>query len=70
MFKPIYLIIGKWLGIIGAVLLVLFRVRQSGKDAERHKVMRDTLEGVRIRDKIENDVATSDTHSLRKKWER
>ena len=61
----------KWGAAIGFVLMVLFRVRQSGKDAVYNKQVKESLEGVKARDKIENDIliASDDKLSkLRKEW--
>lgn len=71
LIKPFFLIIGRWIAIISGVLLVLFKIRQSGTQAEQRKEAMETLAGVKTRDKIENDIArTSDSklNKLCKKW--
>lgn len=72
-FKPFWLMIIKWGATIGFVLMVLFRVRQSGKDAVYNEQVKESLEGVKARDEIENSIinASDDKYNkLRKKWTR
>jgi len=71
MFRPFWLMIVRWGATIVFILLMLFKVRQSGKDAVYNKQVKESLEGVKARDKIENSIITaSDDKSskLRKKW--
>ena len=71
LLRPIQLLIIKCAVIIGGVLVILFKARQSGREVEKHKAMRDTLKGVQIRDKIENNIiiANDDKYNkLREKW--
>lgn len=70
--KPFWLSILKYASIAGAVLLVVFKIRQSGRDAERVENMKETLSHVKIRDAIERDVNRNDnaTERLRAKWTR
>lgn len=71
--KPFWLAIVKWAAIAGAIALVLFKVRQSGKEAEQHKAMRETLKEVRVRDRIEENIGNADDAKLKRlhdKWTR
>lgn len=73
LLKPFLIIIVQWLGIAFAALFVLFKVRQSGKDSVKNESIKATLEGVKIRDKIENTnlIASDDKlDKLRRKWQR
>ena len=73
LLKPFWLGIVKWGAIMGSVLLVIFKIRQSGKDAVRNETMVETLRGVRERDKIKDNIAKSDNANrkrLREKWQR
>lgn len=73
LLRPYYLAIAKWAGIAFAVLLVLLRVKSSGRQAEKNDNLRATVKGVKTRDKIESDVAnTTDAEyeRLRRKWTR
>ncbi len=64
--KPFWSIIVKWGAIISGVLFVLLKVRQSGTEAEQRKEAMETLAGVKIRDKIENDIANLSDAKLAK----
>lgn len=69
--KPIWLTILKWSGIVGGILLLLAKVKQSGKDEEDNKLIKNTLKEVQVRDKIENDIASAGDaklNSLHKRW--
>lgn len=71
--RPLWLPILKIGGVIFSVILILLKVRQSGKDAARVENLKITLKGMQTRDKIENDIAiTSDDKYERmlKKWRR
>lgn len=71
LFKPFWMQILKYGSIIFGIVFVLFRARQSGSHAEQRKQAMDTLAGVKIRDKIENDIfsANDDKYQrLYKKW--
>jgi hypothetical protein len=60
-----------WIAFAFGALLVLFGVRKSGQEVERHKTMVETLKGVRKRDKIENTIITTsdnELNKLRRKW--
>ena len=72
-FKPFWGIIVKWTGIAIGILLILFKVRQSGKEVEQRKQAMETLKGLQTRDEIENNVSNiSDTRlaKLHKLWTR
>ncbi len=69
--KPFWLQIIKYGGIVLGVILILFRARQSGKEAEEAKSMLETLKGLKTRDKIENNIANindNKLNKLRSKW--
>lgn len=71
--KPFFSVILKWGGIASGMLLIIFKIRQSGTQAEQRKEAMDTLAEVRTRDKIANDIANSSDSKLNKlyqKWER
>lgn len=70
--KPFWLSILKYASIAGAVLLVVFKIRQSGRDAERVENMERVQEYVEIRNAVERDVNRNDnaTERLRAKWSR
>ena len=72
LLKPFWLTIAKYAAIAGGILLIVFKIRQSGRDAERVENMKETLNHVKIRDAIERDVNRSDnaTEQLRSKWSR
>lgn len=72
LLKPFWLSILKYVSIAGAIMLVVFKIRQSGRDAERVENMKETLSHVKIRDAIERDVNRNDnaTERLRAKWSR
>jgi len=71
-FKPFWLSILKYASIAGAVLLLLLKIRQSGRDAERVENMEKVQEYEQIRDAVERDVNRGDnaTERLRAKWSR
>ncbi len=56
LLKPFWLQIVKYGAIIGGVLLVLFKARQSGKEVQQRKQAIETLRGVKVRDKIQDKV--------------
>ena len=73
LLKPFWIGIVKWGAIVGGILLVLLKVRQSGKDAVKKDALEKTLDGVMARDKIEDKVASAgnaERERLRKKWTR
>lgn len=73
LLKPFWMGVIKWGAIVGGILLVLFKVRQSGKDAVQNENIKETLEGVKVRDKIKDNIVTADDverKRLRKKWNR
>lgn len=72
LLKPFWLTIAKYAAIAGSILLIVFKIRQSGRDAERAENMKETLSHVKIRDAIERDVNRNDnaTERLRAKWSR
>lgn len=58
---------------LGAFLLVLARVRQSGRDAERADATERALERVKERQDVEDTIArmdADDRQRLRDKWTR
>lgn len=56
LLKPFWLIICKWGAIFGGILLVILKARQSGKQVEQRKEAIETLRGVKVRDKIQDEV--------------
>lgn len=72
LLKPFWLTIAKYASIAGAIMLVVFKIRQSGRDAERVENMEKVQEYEQIRDAVERDVNRSDnaTERLRFKWSR
>ena len=71
--KPIWLPFIKFGALIFGILLVLLKVRQSGKQSEQQEQINKTLKEVQTRDKIEQDVNNSnDAEQLRlkDKWTR
>lgn len=70
--RPYWLSIAKYAAIAGGVLLLVFKIRQSGRDAERVENMKEVLEHVEIRDAIERDINRDDnaTKRLRERWTR
>jgi len=63
----------KYIAITGGVLLVLFKARQSGKDAVKHENMVSTLNAVKQREKTSQFVDSSsddERKRLRKKFNR
>jgi len=56
-----------------AVVFVLFKARESGKESVRKDNLDKTLKGIKIRDEVENDIDSADTtkrERLRNKWTR
>ena len=51
-----YAAILKWLGIAAAVLLVLFKIRQSGRDDERAAQLLKQNETIGKANDVENDM--------------
>lgn len=51
-----YAAVLKWLGIAAAVLLVLFKIRQSGRDDERADQLLQQNETVGEANEVENDM--------------
>lgn len=71
--RPFCTAIIQWAGIAIAAILLLFKVRQDGKNAVKNESLAVTLKGVKARDRIENNnlIASDDKlDKLRKKWER
>lgn len=63
----------KWLSIVGGVLLILFQVRKSGKDAEKTEHLQSEVEHVRIANEARQRVdaaGDAERERLRKKWTR
>lgn len=69
-----YAAILKWLGIAAAVLLVLFKIRQSGRDDERAEQLLKQNETVGKANEVENDVRRlpdgDALNELRQDWTR
>ena len=73
MLSKLWLTIAGWSAAIIGVLAILFKVRQSGKDSVKMHNMKEALEGVKTRDKIENNIKSADISErerLRRKWTR
>jgi hypothetical protein len=51
-----YAVILKWLGIAAAVLLVVFKIRQSGRDDERANQLLQQNETIGKANEVENDM--------------
>jgi hypothetical protein len=51
-----YAVILKWLGIAAAVVLVVFKIRQSGRDDERASQLLQQNETVGKANEVENDM--------------
>lgn len=56
LLKPFWLQIVKYGTILGGVLVVLFKARQSGKEVQQRKQAIETLRGIKVRDNIQNKV--------------
>ena len=69
-----YAAILKWLGIAAAVLLVLFKIRQSGRDDERAEQLLKQNETVGKANEVENDMRRlhdgDALNELRRDWTR
>lgn len=72
LLKPFWLSIAKYAALAGGILLLVFKIRQSGRDAERVENMEKVQKYEQIRDAVERDVNRSDnaTERLRAKWSR
>lgn len=76
MFKIIDTILSasaKWLLALAVLIGIVFKARQSGKEAERRRQAMDNLRGARESAKIENVVNSADDieyKRLLKKWTR
>lgn len=72
LLKPFWLTIAKYAAIAGSILLIVFKIRQSGRDAERVENMEKVQEYVEIRNAVERDVNREHnaTERLRSKWSR
>lgn len=71
--KPYWLTIAKWGGIVLGVLLVLVKVRQSGKDAVRVENLEKGLEDAKTSNEIEDAIAGTPIDKQRdelSKWNR
>lgn len=63
----------KYVGLAIGILVILFKTRQSGKDSIKVDILKETVKGVEIRDKVKNNISTassSERKRLRKKWNR
>ena len=69
-----YAAVLKWVGIAAAVLLVLFKIRQSGRDDERAAQIVKQNETVGKANEVENDVRRmrdgDSLDELRRDWTR
>ncbi len=71
LLRPIWVIFLKWGAIIGGILFVLFKARQSGKESVKNESIKATIEGVKVRDEIETDMSglnADDIKRLHDKW--
>lgn len=59
LLKPFWLSIVKYAAIAGGILLVVLKIRQSGRDAERVENLEKVVENVQIRHDIERRVSGS-----------
>lgn len=69
--KPFLNVIMKWCAIIGSILLVLFKVRLDGENKIKQQDAANIINGMEIRDKIEDVVNNSNDNSYKrmyKKW--
>lgn len=70
-FKPFWIPIAKYAGIILGVIMVYIKGRQDNKVAQQRKEAVETLKGVIVRDKTENAVTAADIverSRLRERW--
>lgn len=70
LLKPLW---GKIAGLGAAFLgiaLVWFKAKESGIQAVERKSAMETLKAVQTRDKIENNIDSTNLDKLHKKWER
>lgn len=70
--KPFWLSIAKYAAIAGGILLIVLKIRQSGRDAEHAENIEKVVENVQIRHDVERSVNSFDNASgrLRGKWTR
>lgn len=64
LLKPFWIEIIKYGGMIMGIIIVLFKTRQSGKEFVERKEAMETLKGVQISDKIDNNIANVDNNHL------
>lgn len=57
--------VAKWAGIAAVVLAVLWKARESGRDAERVKKQERDLEALRERNTIDDEVAKTPDGRIR-----
>ena len=69
LLKPFFGVILQWAGIVGGVLLVLFKARQSGKEVIERKEAMETLKGVQTRNETQNKLNTLNDASLDKLYQ-
>jgi hypothetical protein len=72
--KPYWLDLLKWGGIMGGVLLVLLRVRNSGKYEERNainvQILENTQEAKETREEVHSLPVDAKRDRLREHWTR
>lgn len=72
-FKPFWDTIVKYGSIVGALFVFWLSARKSGEENIKQQNAEQSLSGVKVRDKIQDDIINSGDDKLsklRKKWER
>lgn len=67
--KPFWIPIIRYGTIILGVLLVLFKARQSGKDAVKNNMIEKTLQGIKTHEKIADNINSLDNATVNKLYE-
>lgn len=70
LIKPFWVAIVKYSVIIGSILLILLRVKKSGKDLKEYQDANTTLEAMRERDKIAGEVSNYSDDKLNSVYEK
>lgn len=68
LLKPLWITIAKYGAIVGSILLILLKARQSGKQVEQRKQAIETLRGVKVRDKIQDEVNSANDADIERMY--
>ncbi len=67
--KPFWIEILKYSSMAFGLFVVLFKIRQSGTQAEQRKQAMETLKAIKAHDKIERNINTLNDDAINKLYE-